>query len=80
MEELFRTNNPVSISFAEALLSESGIGHFIADQHMSIMEGTLGIIPRRIMVEGEKLHQARKLMQDAGLGAELPERPVRDNV
>ncbi|MEE9375532.1 MAG: DUF2007 domain-containing protein, partial [Rhizobiaceae bacterium] len=71
-------NNPVSISFAEALLNEQGIGHFIADQHMSIMEGSLGILPRRIMVEGEKLHQARKLMQDAGLGDELPKNLIRE--
>lgn len=77
MEELLRTNNLVTISFAEALLSEQGIIHFVADQHMSIVDGSLGILPRRIMVDGGKLIQARRLMQDAGLGAELPEKPVR---
>ena len=77
MEELLRTNNLVTISFAEALLSEQGIIHFVADQHMSIVDGSLGILPRRIMVDRGKLIQARRLMQDAGLGAELPEKPVR---
>ena len=78
MEELLRTNNAVTVSFAEALLSEQGIIHFVADQHMSILDGSLGILPRRIMVDGEKLQQARRLMQDAGMGEELPEKPVRD--
>ena len=77
MEELLRTNNPVTLSFAEALLNEQGIVNFIADTHMSIVEGGIGILPRRIMVDGEKLHQARRLMQDAGLGDELPEKLVR---
>ncbi|NKB51965.1 MAG: DUF2007 domain-containing protein [Rhizobiaceae bacterium] len=77
MEELLRTNNPVTVSFAEALLSEQGIIHFVADHHMSIVDGSLGILPRRIMVDGEKLFQARRLMRDAGLGDELPEKPVR---
>ena len=77
MEELLRTNNPVTVSFAEALLSEQGILHFVADHHMSIVDGSLGILPQRIMVDGDKLHQARRLMQDAGLGAELPEKPIR---
>ncbi len=73
-----RTNNPVSLSFAESLLKEAGITHFLADTHMSIVDGSLGILPQRIMVDGEKLHQARLLMKDAGLGSELPDRPVRD--
>ncbi len=77
MEELLRTNNPVTVSFAEALLGEEGIGHFVADTHMSILDGSLGILPRRIMVDGEYLERARRLMRDAGLGNELPEKPVR---
>ena len=73
-----RTNNPVSLSFAESLLKEAGIVHFLADTHMSIVDGSLGILPQRIMVDGERLYQARTLMINAGLGAELPEKPVRD--
>ena len=51
--------------------------HFVADLHMSIVDGSLGILPRRIMVDGDRLHQARRLMRDAGLGDELPEKPIR---
>ncbi len=77
MEELLRTNNAVTVSFAESLLTEQGIIHFVADQHMSIVDGSLGILPRRIMVESDRLHESRRLMRDAGLGDELPEKPVR---
>ena len=72
-----RTNNPVSVSFAENLLSQAGIVHFVADQHMSILDGSIGILPRRIMVDGDRLIEARRLMVDGGLGKELPEKPVR---
>ncbi len=77
MEELLRTNNPVTVSFSQSLLSESGIVHYVADSHMSIIDGSLGILPRRIMVDGERLVEARQLMKDAGLGDELPDKPVR---
>lgn len=72
-----RTNNPVTVSFAQALLTEQEIVHFVADHHMSIVDGSLGILPQRIMVDGDKLHQARRLMRDAGLGSELPDKLVR---
>ena len=78
MEELMRTNNPVSVSFACSLLKEAEIIHFVADEHMSIVDGSLGILPRRIMVDGDELDTARQLMVDAGLGNELPTKPVRD--
>ena len=77
VEELFRTNNPVSVSFAQVLLSEQQIIHFVADTHMSIVDGSLGILPRRVMVESERLLEARRLMTEAGLGEELPENLVR---
>lgn len=78
MEELMRTNNAVSISFAQSLLQEAGIAHFVADTHMSILDGSIGILPRRVMVEADALDRARELLRQAGLGKELPDRPVRD--
>ncbi len=77
MEELLRTNNAVTISFAESLLKEAEIEYFVADTHMSILDGSVGILPRRIMVDGNKLTQARRLMQEADLGGELPAQPIR---
>lgn len=77
MEELLRTNNPVTVSFVESLLTDEGIIHFVADQHMSILDGSLGILPRRVMVESDEIHNARRLMKDNGLEAELPEKLIR---
>ncbi len=77
MEELMRTNNPVTLSYVQVLLTDGEIVHFVADQNMSIAEGSIGILSRRIMVDGSKLLQARRIVEEAGLGAELPEKPVR---
>lgn len=71
MEELLRTNDPVLISFVEALLREAGIEPWIADQNMSIIEGSLGILPRRVMVPADRLTAARRLLDEAGVGQEL---------
>lgn len=65
MVELFRTNDPVFLSFVQAMLSEAGIEHMVADQNMSIVEGTLGILPRRILVAEAKLEAARGVLQEA---------------
>jgi hypothetical protein len=69
--ELVRTNDLVMISLIESLLTESGVGFFIADQHMSAMEGSLGFLPRRIMVDADQAARARRLLEEAGLAAEL---------
>lgn len=71
MEELLRTNNPVTISFVESLMREAGIGVLVADQNMSILDGSLGILPRRVMVEAGRVEQARRILRDAGLENEL---------
>lgn len=71
MIELVRTNDLVLISVIESLLAEEGVAHFVADQHMSAMEGSLGFLPRRIMVDAEQEGRARRLLADAGLAAEL---------
>ena len=71
MIELVRTNDLVVISLIESLLTEEGVPFFIADQHMSAVEGSLGFLPRRIMVDSEQAERARRMLQDAGLAAEL---------
>ena len=71
MLELVRTNDPVIISFIEALLRDAGIVHFVADQNMSVAEGSLGILARRVMVDGERLEEARKLLAEAGIADEI---------
>lgn len=71
MIELLRTNDAVLISYVEALLRDSGIGHFVADQNMSILDGSIGILPRRVLIDADMEDAARKLMRDAGLGDHL---------
>ena len=71
MEELVRTNDVVLISVIESLLSGAEIGHLVLDEHMSVLEGSLGIIQRRVLVESDSAVRARRLLVDAGLGHEL---------
>ena len=71
MIELIRTNDAVVISFVEALMRDSGIGCFVADQNMSVLDGSVGILPRRVMVEAEKADAARRILRDAGIANEL---------
>lgn len=71
MLELLRTNDPVLISFVEALLGEAGIEWLVADTHMSVVEGSIGAFPRRVLVPSDALSRARRLLIEAGLGHEL---------
>jgi hypothetical protein len=71
VRELVRTNNLVLISAIEALLKGADIAHMIVDQNMSVMEGSIGIFPRRILVDEEELTAARRLLSEAGLADEL---------
>ncbi len=71
MIELLRSNDPVLISFADALLNEAGIEHAVVDQNMSVIEGSLGILPRRMLVARHRLEDARRILSEAGLKQEL---------
>ena len=71
MVELLRTNDLVLITAVEAMLKAEDIGCFVADQHMSTLEGSLGFLQRRIMVPDDEIEQARQLLREAGLGDEL---------
>ncbi len=64
MKELLRTNDPTVIAFATALLKGEGIDWFELDVNMSILDGSLGILPRRIMVRDKDLFMARVVMRD----------------
>ena len=66
-----RTNDAVLISAIEALLDGAGIEHLIVDQNMSVLEGSIGIFPRRILVGDDRLEAARRLLADAGFAKEL---------
>lgn len=66
-----RTNDAVVLSFAQSLLKDAGIDVLVADQHMSVMDGSIGILPRRLLVPDEDAGAARRLLADAGIGDEM---------
>ncbi len=72
MTELLRTNDAVLITAIEALLKGAAIEYFVADQNMSVMEGSIGALPRRVMVNSDKIARARQILSDAGLADVLP--------
>ena len=64
MQELLRTTDPTVIAFAQALLSGEDIAVFDMDVHMSVLDGSLGILPRRLMVRDEDLEAALQVLRD----------------
>jgi hypothetical protein len=71
VKEILRTNDVVLVSAVEALLNGAGIPHIILDRNMSVLEGSLNILPRRILVDDDYSRSARRLLEDAGLAREL---------
>ena len=71
LRELIRANDAVLVSAVGALLDGAGIRYLVLDQNMSVIEGSLGILPRRILVDDDDAKQARRVMIDAGLAHEL---------
>ena len=65
MKELLRTNDPTVLALATALLDSEDIASFQFDVNMSIMEGSIGIMPRRLMVADRDLFLAEAIMRDA---------------
>ena len=69
--ELVRTNDAVLVSAVQALLDAADIPHLVLDQNMSVLEGSIGILPRRILVNECCIDDARQLLEEAGFGHEL---------
>lgn len=67
MHEVLRSNDPTIIAFASVILSGEGIEVFEFDVNMSLLEGSIGILPRRMMVRRQDLHMARIALRDNGL-------------
>jgi len=67
MVELLRSNDPVTLSWAAALLKDAGIDAIMLDQHMSVLEGSIGALTQRLMVTAEDENAARRLLTDAGI-------------
>jgi hypothetical protein len=66
MKELLRTNDPVRLSWVQALLASAGVEAIVLDTHTSIIEGSIGAIPRRIMVADDDHARACAVLDEAG--------------
>jgi Putative prokaryotic signal transducing protein len=71
MRELVRTNDAVLITAIEALLNGAQIEHMVVDRNMSVLEGSIGIFPRRILVADGQFDDARRLLEQAGFAGEI---------
>ena len=67
MKELLRTNDPTVIAYAQALLEGEDIDCFQMDVHMSVLEGSIGILPRRLMVASRDHFRASAVLRDNGI-------------
>ncbi len=66
MRELLRTNDLVRLSYLEALLRSEEIESLVLDGHTSVLEGSAGAIPRRLMVSSDDYDEARRLLEASG--------------
>ncbi|MCI5110106.1 MAG: DUF2007 domain-containing protein [Marivita sp.] len=67
MEELLRTNDITLIPLARAVLEDEGIDSFELDVNMSVLEGSIGILPRRLMVRSDEIDDARRVLREYGV-------------
>jgi hypothetical protein len=77
MREMLRSNDAVVLSYAESVLQEQGINCLLADQHISVIEGSIGAFPRRLLVKEEDWSAARRALREAGLETWLIDAEVR---
>ena len=70
MKQLLRTTDPTSIAFAQALLQGEGIDCFEMDVNMSVLEGSIGIFPRRLMVREADFERAKRTLTDNGISVD----------
>lgn len=67
MKQLLATTDPIRLTLAADLLRAEGIPSFELDRHMSILDGSIGILPRRLMVADRDHFMARAILRDTGL-------------
>lgn len=73
MKELIRSTNAVLVHRVRALLADEGIESFLFDFNASVMEGSIGALPQRVLVTEDDEIRARRVIREAGLGEELVE-------
>jgi hypothetical protein len=73
MREILRSNDPTVIAFSTALLRGEGIDCFVLDVHTSVLEGSIGVLPRRLTVADRDAFRARAVLRDNDVDGLLPE-------
>lgn len=73
---LLQTNDPVLLSYVMSLLSDASVDAVVFDANMSVLEGSIGVFPRRVMVLDEDLNRARHALWEAGLADQLAPAPA----
>jgi hypothetical protein len=68
MRVIASSNDPVRLSFLEALLADAGIGSVLLDSNISAVEGSIGVFPRRLAVAEADAQRARHVLREAGEG------------
>ena len=76
MQELIRSNDIVLLSYIRSVLEDAGIFMLVADEAMSSVEGSLGVLPRRVLVAADDAEQARRLLLNAGIDQALLAKPA----
>ncbi len=71
MKELLRANDPALISFVQSLLNDAEIEFMLTDVHTSILEGSIGALPKRILVPDDDFNDARRILREANLSDEI---------
>lgn len=72
MKEILRTTEALDITFATALLKGEGIRYYVLGENMAVLEGSIGIFPRRLMVAKEDAFVAAAVLRDNGIDSGLP--------
>lgn len=67
MHVVATTNDLVELSFLTCLLRDAGVNSVVLDGHLSALEGSIGAIPRRLVVAEEDRAQAQRVLREAGL-------------
>ena len=65
MKAVLKTNNPVLLNYAANVLEQEGVEHVVFDENASVMDGSMGFMPRRLMVLDEDYTRAERLLKAA---------------
>ncbi len=71
MRAIVKSNDPTLLSFVTSLLGDAGIEVFEWDSNMSVVDGSIGILPRRLMVPDDAHDAACRVLREAGLSHEI---------